>query len=383
MPVPLAWRNLTADKRRLTSSTTGIAFAVVLILMQLGFRNALVDSQVELVRQLNADLVIVSAAKFQLNRLETFPRRRLSQALAIDGVASASPVYMALPTAFWKNPNDRTTHRIRVLGVEPDHPVFRSSEIASQVRRLRQPDTLLFDAKCRTYIGRPAIGTRTELTRRKVRVVGLFSLGADFLIDGTAITSDRTFLNLFPDYRGGDPQLSRVEIGLLVTTPDADREKLIRDMTARLPDDVTVLTREKFIELERDYWMNESPVGLVFNLGTVVGFIVGIAICSQILFTELAENMAQFATLKAIGYDNRFLRTVILQQAALLTLFGFLPGVAVGWLLYQSIAHWTGLLMQMNLVLLTSVFGLTLTMCLSAGLMAARKVLTLDPADVF
>ena len=87
MPVPLAWRNLTADKRRLAVSTLGIAFAVLLMLMQLGFRNALVDSQVEILRWLKADIVLVSSSKYQLNLTEPFPRRRLYQAAAVEGGA--------------------------------------------------------------------------------------------------------------------------------------------------------------------------------------------------------------------------------------------------------------------------------------------------------
>jgi len=381
--VPLAWKNLTADKQRLAMSTLGIAFAVLLMLMQLGFRNALVDSQVEIARQLNADLVMVSSAKFQLNRLEPFPRRRLYQALSVNGIVSASPVYMELPGAFWKNPRDRTTHRIRVLGVDPDEPVFLSPEIASQLRSLRRPDSLLVDARCRTHIGRALPGEYTELTRRAVRIAGEFSLGTDFLIDGTAITSENTFFNLFPDYRAADPQLSRVEIGLLRAAPRVALDDLRVTLNRLLPDDVTVLSRDKFIGMERDYWMNESPVGLVFNLGTVVGFIVGVVICSQILFTDLAEKMPQFATLKAIGYENRYLRGVVLRQASLLALFGFVPGVAVSWCLYRAVAGMTGLLMRLGLELAATVFVLTLAMCLVSGWLAVRKVLAADPADVF
>lgn len=381
--VPLAWRNLTADRRRLVTSTLGIAFAVLLMLTQLGFRNALVDSQVEIMRQLNADLVIVSSAKFQLNQLEPFPRRRLYQALAVNGVASASPVYMALRSAFWKNPLDHTTHRIRVLGVDPDDPVFLSAQIASQVRGLRQPDTLLVDSRCRAHLGRAWPGDVSELTKRKVQVTGEFSLGTDFLIDGTAITSDRTFLNLFAEYRAGDPKLNRVEAGLLRIVPGTSTDRLVEILNRTLPGDVTVLSRSSFIAMERDYWMNESPVGLVFNLGTVVGFVVGVVICSQILFTDLAEKMPQFATLKAIGYEDRYLRKVVMQQAFLLALFGYLPGVAASWSLYELMSHITGLQMHLSLELAGTVLLLTIAMCLVAGRLAVRKVVAEDPADVF
>jgi putative ABC transport system permease protein len=381
--VPLAWRNLTADKRRLATSTLGIAFAVLLMLMQLGYRNALVNSQVEVVRQFDADLLMVSAAKYQLNKLMPFPRRRLFQALSVDGITSASPVYMALPSAFWKNPLDHTVHRIRILGVDPEKRVFLSPRIASQVRGLRTPDSMLVDSRCREHIGHALPGEFSELNKRKVHVTGEFSLGTDFQVDGTAIVSDRTFLNVFPDYRAADPQLNRVEIGLLRASSGADIDALVETLNRMLPDDVTCMSREEFITVERDFWLLESPVGLVFNLGTLVGFIVGVVICSQILFSDLAEKMPQFATLKAIGYENRFLRKVVLQQASLLALFGFLPGVAASWCLYQVVGEITGLLMRMGTDLVAIVFGLTLGMCFISGLLAVRKVMAADPADVF
>ena len=110
---------------------------------------------------------------------------------------------------------------------------------------------------------------------------------------------------------------------------------------------------------------------------------MGVVICSQILFSDLAEKMPQFATLKAIGYENRYLRTVVLQQASLLAIFGYLPGVAGSWCLYQVVGDITGLSMRMGTELVAIVFVLTLAMCFISGLLAVRKVMAADPADVF
>lgn len=383
MRVPLAWRNLTADKRRLAVSTLGIAFAVLLMLMQLGFRNALVDSQVELLRWLKADIVVVSSAKYQLNVMEPFPRRRLYQAAAVDGVLSALPVYLALEDALWKSPQDRTTHRIRVVGVHPEDDVFREIQLTRQLDRIRRPDAALVDTDCRKHIGRALTGDATELTRRKIQIAGEFKLGTDFLVDGSAIVSDRTFLNLFPAYRAADPLLNRVEIGLVRAASGASIPELISRLNRELPDDVTAMTMSQFIEIERSFWMNESPVGLVFNLGTLVGFIVGTVICSQILFTDISERMPQYATLKAIGYSNGYLKGVVIWQATLLAVVGFAPGVVASWGAYRLIASLTGLLMRLQAGIAAIVLVLTIGMCLVSGWFAVRTVLAADPADVF
>lgn len=383
MPVPLAWRNLTADKRRLAVSTLGIAFAVLLMLMQLGFRNALVDSQVEILRWLKADIVLVSSSKYQLNLTEPFPRRRLYQAAAVEGVKSARPVYLALEAALWKSPEDGTTHRIRVIGVHPNDDVFDEKQLADQMQKLWRPDTALIDTDCRRHIGRAFQGDSTEITKRTIHVVGEFKLGTDFIVDGSAVVSDRTFLNLFPSYRAADPLLNRVELGLLQVTPGMSPSKVAEQLNRELPRDVRAITRAEFIGVERNFWMNDSPVGLVFNLGTLVGFIVGIVICSQILFTDISEKMPQYATLKAIGYTNSYLRRVVMQQATFLALVGFLPGVAASWFSYRLIASLTGLLMRLQFGVAATVLLLTIGMCLVSGWFAVRTVLAADPADVF
>lgn len=383
MRVPLAWRNLTSDRRRLMTSTLGIAFAVLLMLMQLGFRNALVDSPVELLRWLNGDVVLVSSAKYQLNATEPFPRRRLFQAAAVEGVVSAIPVYMAMEEALWKNPQDQSTHQIRVVGVHPDDHAFQNQELRNQIQQLRRPDAALIDTNCRRHIGRATTGETTELTRRRIQIAGEFQLGTDFQVDGSAIVSDRTFLNLFPAYRSADPLLNRVEIGLLRISPGTDASQLVTRLNDVLPNDVTAMTLSDFIEKERSFWLNDSPIGLVFNLGTLVGFIVGTVICSQILFTDISERMPQYATLKAIGYTNGYLRGVVMSQAILLALVGFIPGVIISWGAYGLIASLTGLLMRMQGEIAAVVLLLTIGMCLVSGWFAVRTVLAADPADVF
>src|SRR5262249_54415389 len=157
----------------------------------------------------------------------------------------------------WKNPLDHTLHRIRVLGVDPERHTFLAPQFTSQVASLRAPDSILVDARCKEHVGRASPGDVTELTERNVHVIGTFSLGTDFKVDGTAIVSDRTFFNLFPDYRASDPQLSRVEIGLLRVTPGAALDRLVATLKRVLPADVVCMPRSKFVKLERDYWMRQ------------------------------------------------------------------------------------------------------------------------------
>lgn len=381
--VPLAWRNLTASKKRLAISTSGIVFAVVLMFMQIGFRNALLDSSVEMMSYLNGNLFLISSTKYRLLTNDPFPLRRVHQARGIPGVTDAWPLYIETEAAVWKNPLERSSHAIRVLGFDPNDEVFALPVVRDQQRVLLRPDTVLLDDRSREFVGIAPTGTKTELTGRSIEIVGHFTLGADFAVDGNLMTSDRTFERLFGNAHAMTSRLALVEIGVLRVADAGQIVLLQTQLQKALGHDVAVLTRPEFMAFERRYWEKASPVGFVFGLGTVVGFVVGVMICYQILFTDLSDQLPQFATLKAIGYDNGFLRRVVLVQSMLLSIFGYVPALGLSLLLYKLISVLAGLQMRLSGSLIVVMFGLTVVMCVLSGSLAVRKVLSTDPAEVF
>jgi len=381
--VPLAWRNLTANPWRLFLSLSGITFAVYLVFMQLGFRNAMLDSSIEFIRLLDGDLFIVSSSKYRMTTADPFPRRRLYQLVAHPAVKSASPLYMEQVTSMWKNPQDHSTHVIRVMAFDPYRPVFLIPEINSHLEELRLPDTVLVDSKCRGFIGRAPPGTRTELARRAVRVVGTFPLGTDFVVDGNVVMSDRNYLKFFPQRDSVEPRLRRVEIGVMKLVPGSDVAAAKASIALQLPRDVVAYTKREFMDFEKGYWKEVSPVGTVFAVGAVVGFVVGLVICYQVLFTDLSDQLPQFGTLKAIGYGNRYLERVVLTHALYLSLISFFVGCVLSYASYWMITGLTGLVMRMTLTLTIVMLVLTVSMCTIAGALATRKVVSADPAEVF
>ena len=196
--VSLAWQILTYQKRRFVLSLAGIVFAVVLMYMELGFLSALYDSQVALVRQLNADLVMTSTAKYTMAINEPMPLSRVRQARAVQGVAAAYPLYVDFENPLWRNSDARNGRSIRVLGFDPVDPVCLMAEVQDGAAALKDPDTVLMDSKSQEAYGKCEPGVVTELSRRKVRVAGTFALGTDFLSGGNVIMSDKTFLKFFP-----------------------------------------------------------------------------------------------------------------------------------------------------------------------------------------
>ncbi len=378
MRIPLAWLNLVQNKARLLASVGGVAFAVVLMFLEMGFLNGLYDSQTEVVKKMNADLVLVHAQKEAVVPKLPFPKKRLAQARGHPGVAAAYALYVEEFRAVWKNALTHKEYPILVFGFDPDEPVFLIPEVAANADALKVADTALIDAHSKNFFGDLRPGVEAELSRRKVRVVGTFPLGADFRVDGNVLVSDSTFFNCF---RASES--ARVEFGLLKVTPGYDPREVRQSLSDSLPDDVSVLTREEFMDRVKKYWGESKPVGYVFILGTVVGFLIGVTICYQILYTDIADQLPQYATLKAIGYTNGYLVKVVLSEAVYLAVLGFAPGLLISLGLYAALQWASGVLMRLTPERAALVFVLTVAMCVVSGAIAIRKVMNSDPAEVF
>jgi putative ABC transport system permease protein len=381
---PLAWLNLTHNRRKLLTSLGGVAFAVLLMFIFTGFQNALFDSQLQVIDRLNADIILTSKLKYAMFIPDSFARRRLYQARAFEGVTAAYPLYIS--DAAWKNVDDGKTRPVRVLAFNPQDPVLTLPEVQAQVNQLQLPDTVLIDLKSRSEVGPILPGTVTELAERRVEVVGNYSLGTDFASgNGNLVMSDQNFLRYFAN-RGPeeDPRsLGTVDIGLLKVAPEADAQSIVETLSRALPTDITVMTKADFVDQELTYWQENTTIGFVFTLLTTMSFIVGVILVYQILYTDVADHWAEYATLKAMGYRNLFLLGIVLQEAILLSILGFIPGFCISVILYQQTSEATGLLMQMLPHRAMTIFVLTFLMCLVSGAIAVRKVQATDPAEVF
>jgi len=381
--VPLAWLNLTYQRRRSAASFVAIACAVVLMCTEYGFLNAIFDSHVALIAQLDADLFVMSRGAYTLTVSAPFSRHRLVQALGVDGVEEAIPLYIQTRAVELLGTDTHHRRTIRVLAFPPQERVFSDPAIDGKRQALTYPDTALIDSKSKRHLGRLSVGDTTEIAQHAVRIVGKFSLGTDFVNDGNLIMSDSNFSRLFQGTRSPRADLDRVDLGLLRLAPGEDAPDVQRALVAALPDDVSVFTRSELRSRELEYWKDSTIVGYVFGLAMIVAFVVGVVVCYQILFTTVTDLLPQFATLRAIGHTDRYVVTVVLQQALWLSVLGFLAGVIVSRGLYFCIAWITGLPMLLTLPRAALVLVLTVGMSATAGVVAARKALSSDPADVF
>jgi putative ABC transport system permease protein len=380
--IPIAWLQLAGEKLRLAAAVSGIAFAAMLMLMQLGFRDALVSSATLVHEHLEGEIVLISPLYEYLISTRSFPEFRLRQAVGAEGVQSVAPVYVSVAT--WKNPDSGLEHKIQLLGVEVGTRAFTVPEIAQHLAKTRMPDVVLADASARPEFGpierwfRERGAVATEVNRRRVEVRGLFRLGTGFGVNGTLVTSHSNFLRLVPQRQ---PRM--IDIGLVMLKPDADVDRVRRALVTALPADVRVLTREEFADNERAYWLRNSPVGFIFNLGTFMGFIVGAVIVYQILYSDVSDHLAEYATLKAMGYADAQLFGIVVRQALLLSLFGFIPGYLIAHSLYIITYRATFLPIEMTATRAAAVFMMTIAMCAGSAALAMRKLRSADPAEIF
>ncbi len=379
---PLGWLQLSHEKSRLLVALSGIAFADVLMFMQIGFQTALYDSNTRLHRSLQADIVLTSPEVRSFQNMPPFSRRRLYQAMDIPGVELAQAMYVNNIT--WKNPQTRRQTSVQVIGFNPDQPAFDLPDVNSQLQPIKLPDTVLFDRSARgdyqQAIAQIDQGEKltTEIAGRTITISGLFSVGASFGSDGSIMTSDQNFLRLFPQRPA-----SSISLGLIKVKPGYDPKQVALTLQAYLRDDVKVMTRGEFIQFEHNFWRTNSPIGFIFNLGVSMGFAVGVILVYQVLSTDINAHVREYATFKALGYRNYYLLGVVFEQALILGALGFIPGVVVSLGLYQMTRTATNLPMYMTAIRGLQVLILTIIMCFISGAIATRKLRSADPADMF
>ena len=332
--MPLGWLQLSRHKGRFLVAISGVAFADLLMFMQLGFQSALFNSATRLHKSLQGDIVIFSTQARNLTDMSTFTRRRLYQAMNVPGVKSVDAIYTN--TIKWKNPLTRNRNNLLIVGFDPDQQVFNIPEINTQLQKTKLPDTLLLDTKTRgeytEVISQIQQGktVTTEVERRTVTISGLFTVGSSFGSDGHLMTSDQNFLRLFPRR-----EAASISLGLINLKPGHDLEVVTNALKNHLPQD------------------------------------------------DINAHIKEYATFKAMGYRNIYLLGIVFEEAFILVISGFIPGAGISIGLYALTRQATNLPLFMTGLRAIQVLILTFIMCMISGIIATHKVQSADPADMF
>lgn len=380
--LPIGWLQLAHSKTRLAAAVAGVAFANILVFVQLGILGALNQSTVAPYDLFGGDIMISSVDANTLTDGSNVARVRMFQALAVQGVARAAPLYIG--NVDWQRA-DGGSSTLQAIGLDPDQPDFVPSALRETLQTLRLADTVLLDSGTRGLPSgalesvTPDRPYRFELSDRALNAVGTVEVGGGFTADGTLYASDQTFLRLFGSRTSAAPN------HILVTVDDGlVPHVVVERLRAVLPSDVVkVATKAEAAAADLAYQTTERPTGIIFGFGVVIGIIVGLVIVYQVLSTDVADHLREYATFKAMGYGHPFFLSIVLEEAVILALFGFLPGVAIATGIYVAMSAATGLPLTMSPDLAAMVLIGTVLACVISGALATRRLAAADPADLF
>lgn len=394
MATPLSIHNLLDGGWRTILSISGISIAVVLIFMQLGFLGAVLDTAVIFYNNLKFDLIVRSPDYYHFCDADKFPRRYLTKIDNVEGVRSTQPYHVSLGK--WNYEAQSVQRGILIMGASPSGQTFQptSAMVPPNLNELATDRSLLIDRKSRPkFLGDTnrqgftlsELGLQVELNQKNCEVAGLFSLGTGLAADGAAIVNEQGFDRLFPNYDQQD-----VTLGLIQSNNEVDpaivRQRIIEtlelDVDHQAPP-INILTRQEVVRYEMLHWLGNTPVGFIFIAGVLVALMVGAIVVYIVLSSDITKQIGEYATLKAMGYNNRYLSRVVLEQALFLGVISYLVAFGVSLVLYQLVGIAANLPITMTIERQIIVFAATLVMCCSSGALAMQKLRKADPADLF
>ena len=374
----LGWHNFRHRWLRTLAALCGIATAIQLLFLQYGLYRGGCQGSVLLLNQFDYDLAIVPRQYRFIGNSATVDRERISQVLAVEGVRRSAPFFLG--EARWLDDLQSVKREVLVVGVDPASQPFRMAKANSLLPQITRPDTALIDRKTGSGFDNLTVGRSAEFSGRRLDLVDEYKHGIGILGDAAIIVSDQTFSHLIS---GSETTLTRMTLGFVWLDPGADRSTVMRDLRSVLPHDVQVLDREMHLQIEENFLMREKPIGVMFITGLWLAIMVGGVILYQILAVDVENRMPEFATMKALGYSNWRICSVVWQQALIFAVAGYLPALASAIFMYHMINTTTTVPAEMDLDAMSKVLALTVIMACIAGALSLRKLAKADPADLF
>ncbi len=391
----LAFKNLLDRPARTVVSSIGVGFAILLMFMQLGFLSAVGDTATRVYSRLSCDLIVRSPEYLQVFDPRSVPRPLMASIAAVSTVQDVRMIDLGV--SGWRNPITGELRPVAMIGIDPDRPALSIAGLKQFAPLLRRSDQVLVDDATRADYG-PAngirfspddLGLKTEVTQREVTVAGLYRMGTGLAANAAILMSHEGFNRLAAERLASLEATDHVSMILVTLRPGSSLEQSMAEIKERLArmdgraSTYKVLTVAEAIDEERWHWYARTPIGVIFAIGVALSVIVGGVICYMILAADVMARLPEYATLKAIGYSNRYLMRVVLGQAAWLAALAYPPAAVSALLLYWMTFILSGIEITMTLPRLLLVAGLSLLMCSTAGWLALRKMTKAEPANLF
>ncbi len=379
--LPIGWLQLMHRRTRFIAALAGVAFANVLVFVQVSLMNSMSLATLRPYDFFQADIMISAQDANSLSEGGNVARQWMFQAMQDPEVTAGMGLMMA--NVSW--PRVQKTLALTTFGVDPEQRGFLAPGIAEKVGLLQIRDTALLDRLSRglprdeAAAIRPQSPTRFEVSGKTLTISDTFAGGGGFGGDGFMIVSDQTFLDLFPARSSAAPDHI-----LLQVAPGADPDRVVTRLR-KIITDKAVRIRSYAAAKAEDlvYQQTKRPTGIIFGFGVLIGVLVGIVIVYQVLSADVADHLSEYATFKAMGYPRRFFLGVVFEEALILAFLGFFPGAIIGTAILTLMRKATTLPLTMTPGMAATVFLATLVTCVVSGAIATRRLSSADPADLF
>lgn len=379
--MPIGWLQLSHNRTRFAAALSGVAFANVLVFVQLGIMNSMGAATLKPYALFQPDVMISASDANSLTDGGNVARQWLLQAMADPDVADGMGLFIANVT--WERGAQDIS--LTTFGIDPGKPAFVNPDIALDLPVLQVQDAAILDRLARGLTPEQAAAIRPhaplsfEAQGRTVTAYATFAGGGGFGGDGYMLVSDQTFLGLFGTRTSTAPDhiLLRLRPGAQADIVIARLRTLISDPSLRI---------RSYAQAAQDdlrYQQTRRPTGIIFGFGVLIGVLVGLVIVYQVLSTDVADHLREYATFKAMGYGPRFFLGVVFEEALILGILGFVPGLIVGTAILTLMGALTTLPLAMTPGMAAGVFGGTILFSTLSGAFATRRLAAADPADLF
>jgi putative ABC transport system permease protein len=379
--LPIGWLQLTHSRTRFAAALAGVAFANVLVFVQLGIMNSMAYATLRPYDFFQADIMISAGDANAMAEGGNVARQWLLQAMADPDVTDGMGLFQA-NVAWDRGEKDIS---LSTFGVDPLKTGFLNPKIAGDLALLQVQDAAILDRLARGLTKdeaaaiRPQTPLAFEALGRTVVAYTTFAGGGGFGGDGYMLVSDQTFLSLFPARSSAAPDHI-----LLTLRRGADVETVVTRLKSLISDpSLRIRTFAQAGAEDLNYQQTKRPTGIIFGFGVLIGVLVGLVIVYQVLSTDVADHLREYATFKAMGYGPGFFLGVVFEEALVLGVMGFIPGLTVGTAILTLMGKITTLPLGMTPSMAVSVFVGTVVFSALSGAIATRRLAAADPADLF
>jgi putative ABC transport system permease protein len=369
----LAFRNLFHDRLRLIATVIGIVFSIVLVTVQMGLYVSFERMVTVIIDNARADIWIVPRGTKSFEDSAGLEDRERFRALSVAGVASAVPVVTGY--AQWRTPSGEATPIIVVSSDPRTEGLHPWNIVEGDLASLAIPGAVAIDRSYFDRLETNRVGQHAEIGDSRVQVLVITNGIRSFTTTPYVFTS----IDRARAYTG--IAASKASFYLIRVTPGADAVQVRDRLRARLGD-VEVLTTAEFRDRSANFWLFGTGAGAALFAGALLGLIVGTVIVAQTLYSSTKDHLNEFATLRAIGSSGKYIHKVIIFQALMSALIGFVIAATVGWIVVVATAD-TALPVVITPLMTAILLILTVAMCVISAVAAIMKVTRIDPAMVF